>query len=47
MQSMEMEMHPGENNFPVDLSAYKRGVYTVKVSACDIGKVFTKKIAKI
>jgi len=47
VQTMEVEMHPGENNFPVDLIAFDRGIYTVKIRACDIGKVFTKKIVKI
>jgi hypothetical protein len=47
IQSMQMEMHPGDNNFPVDLITFDRGVYTVKIRACDIGKVFTQKIVKI
>ncbi|HYV95488.1 MAG TPA: CUB domain-containing protein [Chitinophagales bacterium] len=47
VQAMQVEMHPGENNFPVDLLAFERGIYTVKIRACDIGKVFTRKIVKI
>jgi len=47
VQTMQVEMHPGENNFPVDLIAFDRGIYTVKIRACGIGKVFTKKIVKI
>lgn len=47
IQTSKKEMHRGENIFPVDLKACNRGIYTMRISACEIGKVFTKKIAKI
>ncbi len=47
VQTMKSEVHNGRNNIQLDLTSFDHGIYTVRVRACDAGKVFTKKIVKI